>query len=71
MGKTSTASKRKYNEKKYDRISVTVPRPMKGVIKAFAEKRGQSVNSMISELLKKEMGDFTAESSGKTEDPLS
>lgn len=55
MGKTSTASKRKYNEKAYDRISVTVPKGEKEKIQEFAMSRGHTVNSLINFLLKREM----------------
>lgn len=55
MGKTSTASKRKYNEKAYDRISVTVPKGEKEKIQNFAAARGYTVNSLINFLLKREM----------------
>lgn len=58
MGKTSTASKRKYNEKAYDRISVTVPKGRKDAIKAFADSQGLTVNSLISSLLEREMQGF-------------
>lgn len=63
MGRTSTASKRKYNEKAYDRISVTVPKGMKDDIKAFADSQGQSVNALICDLLRREMEGFKAEKS--------
>jgi hypothetical protein len=58
MGRTSTASKRKYNEKAYDRISVTVPKGRKDAIKAFADSQGQTVNSLICSLLEREMIGF-------------
>ena len=61
MGKTSTASKRKYNEKAYDRISLTVPKGMKDVIKALAASRGKPVNSLIWDLLRKELDGFDYE----------
>lgn len=48
MGKTSTDSKRKYNEKAYDRIEVTVPKGDKAKYKAHAEvKDSGSLNSFI------------------------
>ena len=62
MGKTSTASKRKYNEKAYDRISVTVPKGEKDRIKAFAESQGQSVNKLLYDLVCREMCGFQKES---------
>lgn len=51
MGKTSTASKRKYNEKAYDRIALTVPKGMKEHYKAVADTKGMSLNAYINRLL--------------------
>lgn len=51
MGKTSTNSKRKYNEKAYDRISVTVPKGKKEEYRALAETKGLSLNGLINKLL--------------------
>lgn len=51
MGKTSSAAKRRYNDKAYDRIFVTVPKGDKEEIKARAERNGESVNAYINRLL--------------------
>lgn len=48
MGKTSAAVKNRWNEANYDRLSVFTPKGKKEQIKAFAEKRGESVNSFIN-----------------------
>lgn len=55
MGKTSTASKRKYNEKTYERIALVVPKGKKEIIKSAAEKHGQSLNSFINEAIDEKM----------------
>lgn len=47
VGKTSTDAKRRYNDKAYDRISLTVPKGDKERIKAHADKQGESVNGFI------------------------
>lgn len=47
-GKTSTASKNKYNAKAYDRINLTVPKGKKEIIQAHAETTGESVNGFIN-----------------------
>jgi len=47
-GKTSSASKNKYNAKAYDRINFVVPKGQKSIIQAAAQKSGESVNSYIS-----------------------
>ncbi len=51
MGKTSTDAKRRYNEKAYDRIALTVPKGMKEVYRAKAEEQGLSLNAYINKLL--------------------
>ena len=48
MGKTSTASKRKYNEKAYDRINLTVKKGQKESIQQHAENHGESLNGFIN-----------------------
>lgn len=53
MSKTSATAKNKWNAKTYDRISLFVPKGEKEKIKAAAEERGQSVNGLISEAVKK------------------
>ena len=47
-GKTSTASKYKWNKNNYDRIQLTVPKGEKDIIKAHADKKGESLNGFIS-----------------------
>lgn len=47
-GKTSSASRNKYNAKAYDRINLTVPKGEKDKIRAHAESRGESVNAFIA-----------------------
>lgn len=55
MGKTSTQSKQKYNEKAYDRIALTVKKGQKDVIKAHAESKGMSLNGYINHLIDEDM----------------
>lgn len=47
MGKTSTASKQKYNEKAYDRINLTVKKGMKQSLQEAAKESGESINGYI------------------------
>ena len=54
-GKTSSASKNKWNEKAYDRINLTVPKGEKEVIKAHADKHSESVNAFINRAIKETM----------------
>lgn len=51
MGKTSAASKNKYNEKAYDRITLVVPKGMKEIYRNRAEDKGMSLNAYINKLL--------------------
>jgi uncharacterized protein (DUF1778 family) len=54
-GKTSAASINKYIAKAYDRINLTVPKGQKDIIQAYAEAKGQSVNSFINEAINEKM----------------
>lgn len=56
-GKTSNASKAKYNAKAYDRIETVVRKGEKERIKAHAESIGFSLNAYINNLIEKDMGD--------------
>lgn len=51
MGKTSNASKDKYNAKAYDDIRVRVPKGQKDEIQKFAEEHGESLNGFINRLI--------------------
>lgn len=51
MGKTSTESKRKYNNKAYDRITLCVKKGMKDELKAYAESIGMSLNGYLNQLI--------------------
>lgn len=54
-GKTSYASKKKYQDKVYDRIGVVVPKGMRDQIKQFATENNKSLNAFIVEAIKKKM----------------
>ena len=54
-GKTSNESKRKYNEKAYDRIQLVVKKGKKEEIKAYAENHGDSLNSFVNEAIDEKM----------------
>ena len=51
MSKTSSAAKRKYNDKAYDRFTVSVKKGDKEKIAAFAAERGESLNGFINQLI--------------------
>lgn len=55
MGKTSTASKNKYNAKAYDQLRVNVKKGERDKIKAHAERQGLSLNGYINKLIAEDM----------------
>ncbi len=61
MPTARTKANRKYNEKAYDRIPVTVPKGHKETIKSFAEKEGLSVNAFINSAIQEKMNKKDAE----------
>ena len=61
MGKTSTASKRKYNEKAYDRVSLTVKKGTKQILQEVAAKKGDSINGYIKKAVMSQYAADTGE----------
>lgn len=55
MGKAATKAKNKYNAENYDRISLSVDRGKKDIIKAHAESKGESVNGFINRAINETM----------------
>lgn len=55
MGRTSAASKNKYEKKAYDRITTLVKKGQKDKIKAHAEQKGMSLNAYINSLIEQDM----------------
>ncbi len=51
MSKAQTAAKKRYTNKAYDRIEITVPKGDKEKIAKAAESAGMSVNAFIKEAL--------------------
>ena len=56
MSKTSAAVKARWNRKNYDRLTALFPIGKKELFKKFAEEHGTSMNGMINDLLRYEMG---------------
>lgn len=56
MPKKQTEWTRAYNEKAYDRISVTIPKGRKAAVEACAKSQGETVNRLINNLLQRETG---------------
>ena len=55
MGKTSTAVKRRYNDKVYERIALDVPKGTKAAWKEHAESRGKSLTQFVRECVENEI----------------
>lgn len=51
MAKAQTNANRRYNQKAYDRIEITVPKGDKERISQAAESAGMSVNAFVKEAL--------------------
>ena len=51
-----TDYKRAFNEKAYDRMSVTIPKGRKAAVEAHAKSKGESVNGLVNTLLRADMG---------------
>ena len=56
-GKTSAASKNKWNEKTYDRINLVVRKGQKEQIQDYAKEKGMSLNAYINALIQADMGE--------------
>ena len=46
----------KYIAKAYDRLNIFIPRGWKADAEAHAEQKGQSVNGLVNDLLREDMG---------------
>ncbi|MBE6876150.1 MAG: antitoxin [Ruminococcus sp.] len=55
MGKTSNESKRKYNEKTYDRIILNVPKGKKEEYKQHAFWKNESLNAFIKRAIERQI----------------
>ena len=55
-GKSSTRAKNKYNAKKYDRLNIVIPKGRRKTVETFATRNGDSVNGLVNNLLRNEIG---------------
>lgn len=46
-----------YNAKKYDSLRIVVPKGQKEKIKAFAESKGESINSFVNKAIEAAMNE--------------
>ena len=56
MAKTSAKVKNRWNEKAYDRISLSVPKGKKEIIRQHAENSGESLNGFVNRAIDEAMG---------------
>ena len=62
MGNAATRAKNKYNAENYERISLSVPKGEKNMIKAHAESMGESVNGFINRAIENQIKNDKKES---------
>lgn len=61
MGKTSTASKQKYNEKAYDRVALSVKKRHKAGVTGRCKVKRRKHNGYIKNAVQKQYKDDTGE----------
>lgn len=61
VSKAQQKAVNKYVKEKYDRVNVTFPKGQKEIIKAHADKRGESVNAFIQRAVSETMQRDTQE----------
>lgn len=58
----------KYVKENYTRLNIKIPKAQEEAVKAHAQAKGQSVNAMVNELIRADMGvseeDWKAKSAG-------
>lgn len=52
----TTDYKRERNAALYDRLNIVIPKGLKGAVEAHAKRKGESVNGLVNELLRADMG---------------
>lgn len=58
QGKPSTKAKNKYNAANYDSLRIVVPKGKKAKIKAYADSKGESINSFVNKAIDKAMDEL-------------
>jgi len=56
MPTARTKANRKYNEKAYDRLAITIPKGKKSIVEEYAKANGESVNGLVNSLLRSAVG---------------
>ena len=52
----TTDYKRERNAALYDRLNIVIPKGLKQAVEAHAKSKGESVNGLVNELLRADMG---------------
>ncbi len=52
----TTDYKRERNAALYDRLNIVIPKGKKQAVEAHAKRKGESVNGLVNELLRADMG---------------
>lgn len=56
IGKAATRAKNKYNAANYDSLRIVVPKGQKQAIEAHARGKGKTINGLVNDLIKADMG---------------
>jgi uncharacterized protein (DUF1778 family) len=56
LGLKSTDYKRSFNERKYERLSITIPKGQKAAVQAAADKESESINGFVNKAILSRMG---------------
>lgn len=67
-GKAATRAKNKYNSANYDSLRIVVPKGQKQAVEAHAAGKGKSVNGLVNDLLREDMGLSEAQWKGKPQE---
>lgn len=56
MANKQTQWSRAFNEKAYDRLAITIPKGKKAALEAHATSKGKSINGLVNDLIREDMG---------------
>lgn len=56
MAKKTTAYKNQFLQEKYDSLRIVVPKGRKADVEAHAKAKGESVNGLVNNLLRADLG---------------
>lgn len=56
MPTARTKANRRYNEKAYERLAITIPKGRKKTLEEYTRKHGETVNGLVNRLLREETG---------------